>query len=321
MLRYLLHRLLISIPVLIGISLIVFFLIKLQPGDPLAGMISPETTPQQKEEMMRAAGYLDPLWQQYGRWAGQVLQGDLGHSTQNGVAVLTLIAERLSNTFLLAGGSLLIALLVAWPLGVWIGLRRGGKTDRLVALYYFISVSIPVFFTAILLVKLFAMQLRWLPVSGATTLGVTLAGTDHLLDVLRHLLLPASALAVANIAIFSRYLRAGIDDIIRQPFVRALFARGLPLRRVIFPHLIKNTARPLITLFCLELPALLSSTLLTEIIFNWPGVGRLSFDAIQARDYPLLMGIVLFLALVTLLINLLADLLYAAIDPRVRLTS
>lgn len=320
MLRYVLHRLLILIPVLIGISVVVFFLIKLQPGDPFVGMIAPETTPEQKQELLRQAGYLDPIWIQYLRWASHAFVGDFGYSTQSGAPVLMLIQERIVNTVLLAVSSLFLTLLIAFPLGIYLGLHRGGKVDTAISLIYFVVVSVPVFFIAILLVKVFAMNLKWFPVSGATTLGSNYSGVQHLLDVLSHLFLPAMALAVANIGIFSRYLRSGISELINQNFVKALFARGVSRSRVIFPHLVKNAARPLITVVGMEIPSLLSATLLTEIIFNWPGIGRLSFDAIQARDYSLLMGIVLFLAVITLVTNFLVDILYALVDPRIRLS-
>lgn len=321
MLRYAFHRFLILIPVLIGISIVVFFLIKLQPGDPFVGMISPETTPEQKQELLRQAGYLDPIWMQYVHWASHAIVGDFGYSTQSGAPVLVLIQERLLNTFLLAAGSLLVTFLVALPLGIYLGLHRGNAADSVVSFFYFVSISIPVFFIAILLVKLCAMKLHWFPVSGVETLGNSDTGLSHIKDVLWHLCLPSLALAVANIGIFSRYLRSGISELVNRPFVKSLFARGLNRHRVIFPHLIKNAAKPLITVLGMEIPTLLSSTLLTEIVFNWPGVGRLSFEAIQARDYPLLMGIILSLAVVTLVINFLVDISYALVDPRVRLHS
>ncbi|WP_456309886.1 ABC transporter permease [Serratia proteamaculans] len=320
MFRVIFHRLLIAVPVLFGISLLVFFLIQLQPGDPLVGMISPETTPEQKQEMLRQAGYLDPIWLQYLRWASRAMVGDFGYSLQSGAPVLMLIGERVFNTLLLAGSSLLITLIVALPLGIYLGLRRGTTVDIAVSLLSFVILSIPVFFIAILLVKVFAMNLRWFPVSGVSTLGSHLTGFDLIVDVAKHLVLPAVTLALGNIAIFSRYLRSSISELINQNFIKALFARGMRRSGVIYPHLLKNAAKPLITVVGMEIPALLSATLLTEIIFNWPGIGRLSFDAIQSRDFPLLMGIVLFLAVITLAINILADILYALADPRVRLT-
>lgn len=320
MLRVIFHRILISIPVLIGISLLVFFLIQLQPGDPLVGMISPETTPEQKQDLLRQAGYLDPIWLQYLRWVSRAMLGDFGYSLQSGVPVFALINERVVNTLLLAGSSLLMTLFFALPLGVYLGLRRGSAADITASLLSFGILSIPVFFVAILLVKIFAMNLHWFPVSGVSTLGSNLTGLDHIVDVIKHLILPATTLALGNIAIFSRYLRTSISELINQNFIKALFAKGLKRSGVIYPHLLKNAAKPLISVVGMEIPALLSSALLTEIIFNWPGIGRLSFDAIQSRDYPLLMGIVLFLAVITLAINILSDILYALADPRVRLT-
>jgi len=274
MFRVIVHRLLIAIPVLIGISLLVFFLIQLQPGDPLVGMISPETTPEQKQEMLRQAGYLAPIWLQYLRWASRAMVGDFGYSLQSGAPVLTLIGERVFNTLLLAGSSLLITLIVALPLGIYLGLRRGTTVDIAVSLLSFVILSIPVFFIAILLVKVFAMNLRWFPVSGVSTLGSHLTGFDHIVDVAKHLVLPAVTLALGNIAIFSRYLRSSISELINQNFIKALFARGMRRSGVIYPHLLKNAAKPLITVVGMEIPALLSATLLTEIIFNWPGIGR-----------------------------------------------
>ncbi|MGU3575985.1 ABC transporter permease [Brucellaceae bacterium C25G] len=318
---YILRRLLIAIPVMIGISIVVFVLVKLQPGDPFVGMISPETTPEEKQEMLLRAGYLDPVWQQYLRWASRALVGDFGYSLQQGTPVTQLIGERLGNTSLLAGTALTLTLLLALPLGLYVGLRRNSTSDIFVSLLSFILVSIPAFFLAIVAIKLFAVNLRWLPTSGVITLGANYTGLAHILDVISHLILPASVLAITNIAILSRYLRSSISDILEQDFIRALFAKGLSRRAVITPHLLRNAAKPLITIVSLEIPTLLSATLLTETIFNWPGIGRLSFEAVQGRDYPLLMGIVLFLGLITLLTNLLADVLYALIDPRVRLGS
>lgn len=319
MLRYMIRRAFIALPVLVGISLVVFLLVKLQPGDPFVGMISPETTPEEKQELLLRAGYLDPVWLQYLRWAARAVTGDLGYSLQQGAPVSRLIGERLGNTALLAMSALTLTLIVALPLGLYAGLRRNGIADFMLSFLSFVLVSVPAFFLAMVLIKIFAAELRWLPTSGVVTIGANDQGVSHVVDVLRHLVLPTAVLAVTNIAIFNRYLRSSISDLLDQDFVRALFAKGLSRRAVITPHLVRNAAKPLITVVSLEIPSLLSATLLTETIFNWPGIGRLSFEAVQGRDYPLLMGIVLFLAAVTLAANLLADLLYALVDPRVRL--
>jgi len=317
--RTVLHRLIVALPVLVGISLIVFFLVMLQPGDPFVGMVDPSVPPEQKQILLQRAGFLDPIWLQYVRWAGRALSGDLGYSIQYGTPVATLIGERLGNTILLAGSALLFTLLIALPLGLYTGLRRYRQADVIISLFSFLFVSIPAFFLAMVLIKIFAASLRWLPTSGVITTGANYKGLDHVLDVLRHLILPASVLALTNIAILNRYLRSSISDLLGQNFVRALFARGIARKRIIRPHLLRNGAKPLITIVSIEIPTLLSATLLTETIFNWPGLGRLSFDAVQGRDYSLLMGIIMFLAIITLLSNLIADILYAVVDPRVRL--
>ncbi|RWR05236.1 ABC transporter permease [Paenirhodobacter populi] len=319
MLRYLLRRVLIAIPVLFGISLVVYLLVNLQPGDPFVGMVGPETTPAEKAELLRRYGYDDPLVVQYLRWLMRALAGDLGYSLQQGRPVTALIGERLGNTGLLAGAALALTLVVALPLGLFVGLRRNGGVDLAVSVLSFVLVSVPAFFLSMLLIKVFAVDLRLLPTAGVTTIGADYHGLAHLRDVALHLVLPASVLALGNIAVLNRYLRASVSELVDQDFIRGLFGRGIPRRRVIAPHILRNAARPLITIVSLEIPALLSSALLTETIFNWPGIGRLSFEAVQGRDYPLLMGIVLFLAVVTLACNLLADVLYALVDPRVRL--
>jgi len=317
--RTILHRLIIALPVLIGISLIVFFLVMLQPGDPFVGMVDPSVSPEQKQILLQRAGFLDPIWLQYLRWAGRALGGDLGYSIQYGTPVATLIGERLGNTILLAGSAVILSLLVALPLGLYVGLRRHRRVDFIVSLLSFLFVSVPAFFLAMVFIKFFAASLRWLPTSGVITTGTDYRGFDYVVDVVRHLILPASVLALTNIAILNRYLRSTIGDLLGQNFVRALFARGIARKRVISPHLLRNGAKPLITIVSIEIPTLLSATLLTETIFNWPGLGRLSFDAVQGRDYSLLMGIIMFLSVITLLSNLIADILYAIVDPRVRL--
>lgn len=319
MLNYILRRILIAVPVLIGISVIVFALVHLQPGDPYVSMIDPSASPEEKRRLLEQVGYFDPIWVKYVRWAGRVLLGDFGYSIQYGAPVTQVIGARLGNTALLAGTALSITLIVSIPLGLWIGLRRNWHVDILLSLVSFVIVSIPAFFLAMVLIKVFAANLRWLPSGGAVTVGAGYNGLDHVLDVARYLVLPAIVLALGNIAIMSRYLRGAVSDLADQDFVRALFAKGLSRRQVIVPHLLRNGAKPLITMIGLEIPVLFSTTLLTETVFNWPGVGRLNYEAAQNRDYALLMGIILMLAFITVLVNLVTDILYSLVDPRVRL--
>ena len=321
MIRYLTRRLLIALPVLIGISIVVFLLVKLQPGDPFVGMIDPNAPPEQKEELMRRAGYDQPLLVQYLSWASRAFIGDLGYSTQYGAPVSAIIASRLGNTLLLAAAALVITIAIALPVGIYQGLRRDSLGDHAVSAASFVLLSVPTFFLGILLIKIFAADLRWLPTSGVTTVGAGHTGVAAALDIGRHLILPALTLAGVNIAVFSRYVRSSVGDILHQDFVRAQFAAGATRGEVLWIHVLKNAAKPLITIVSLEIPTLLSGALLTETVFNWPGIGRLNYEAVENRDYALLMGIIMFLAVAIVIANLLADLLYSAVDPRVRVSS
>lgn len=320
MLRYIFRRTLIALPVLLAISLVVFALLNLQPGDPYVSMIDPQTSPEQKAELLARLGYSDPLWLKYAKWLGRALVGDLGYSLQYGAKVSDIIASRLGNTALLAGSALLLTLSVAVPLGLYTGLRRNSRADLAISMLSFVVVSIPTFFLGMVLIKIFAADLRWLPTSGVVTVGAKREGLDHLVDVARHLVLPTVVLAASNIAIMNRYLRSSVSELLGQDFIRTLFAKGLTRRQIINPHLLRNAAKPLITIISLEIPALLSGALLTETVFSWPGIGRLNYEAVLNRDYALLMGIILFLAVITLCANLIADIVYALVDPRVRVS-
>lgn len=320
MLRYIFRRTLIALPVLLAISLVVFALLNLQPGDPYVSMIDPQTSPEQKAELLARLGYSDPIWLKYVKWLGRALVGDLGYSLQYGAKVSDIIASRLGNTALLAGSALLLTLSVAVPVGLYTGLRRNSRADLAISMLSFVVVSIPTFFLGMVLIKIFAADLRWLPTSGVVTVGAKREGLDHVVDVARHLVLPAVVLAASNIAIMNRYLRSSVSELLGQDFIRTLFAKGLTRRQIINPHLLRNAAKPLITIISLEIPALLSGALLTETVFSWPGIGRLNYEAVLNRDYALLMGIILFLAVITLFANLIADIVYALVDPRVRVS-
>ena len=320
MLRYIFRRTLIALPVLLAISLVVFALLNLQPGDPYVSMIDPQTSPEQKAELLARLGYSDPIWLKYVKWLGRALVGDLGYSLQYGAKVSDIIASRLGNTALLAGSALLLTLSVAVPVGLYTGLRRNSRADLAISMLSFVVVSIPTFFLGMVLIKIFAADLRWLPTSGVVTVGAKREGLDHVVDVARHLVLPAVVLAASNIAIMNRYLRSSVSELLGQDFIRTLFAKGLTRRQIINPHLLRNAAKPLITIISLEIPALLSGALLTETVFSWPGIGRLNYEAVLNRDYALLMGIILILAVITLFANLIADIVYALVDPRVRVS-
>lgn len=319
MLKYIARRILIALPVLLGISLIVFFLVKLQPGDPFAGMVDPSSAPEEKERLLRNVGFYDPIWLQYLRWLGRLLTGDLGYSIVYGEPVLNVIRSRLGNTALLAATAMAVTIACSIPLGLYAGLRRGNRSDLLISVISFLIVSVPTFFLAMVMIKVFAADLKLMPTSGVVTVGANYTGWAYIGDVALHLVMPAIVLALGNIAIMSRYMRASVSELVDQDFIKTLFAKGLGRRQVISPHLLRNAAKPLITIVSLEIPSLFSATLLTETVFNWPGVGRLNYEAAMNRDYALLMGIVLLLAMLIVVVNLVADLLYAVVDPRVRI--
>lgn len=318
MFAYFLRRLLLILPIALGISVLVFLLINLQPGDPYAMMIDPNAPPAVKEALLQRLGYYDPIYVKYFKWLWHAIHGDLGYSINYRSPVVDVILSRLGNTIMLALSALFIALIIAIPFGMLSALRRNTWFDHITVALSFIFISIPAFFFGLLLIKIFAVELKWLPVSGKTTLGVSLYGIDYAIDVLRHLVLPALVLGLMHCAIFLKYFRGSMVGIFDQDFIRTLYAKGLSRRAIIWRHALKNAAKPIITILSLEIPALFSSSLMTETVFSWPGIGRLNYEAVLNRDYNLLMGIIMMLALLTLLANLIADLLYAAVDPRVR---
>ncbi|MFC4223605.1 ABC transporter permease [Lysinibacter cavernae] len=315
---FLLKRTLIALPVLFGISVIVFALITLQPGDPYASMIDPSAPPEVKEELLQRVGYYDPLAVKYVKWLGRAVTGDFGYSIHYGAPVLQVIGSRIGATLTLAAAALALTLVVSIPAGIYAATHRNLRGDHAITVVSFVLLSVPTFFLGMVLIKIFAADLHLLPASGMRSVGVSTAGLAGVADVASHLILPAVVLASLNIAVFSRYLRGGMSEILGQDFVVLLYAKGLSRNAVIWKHGLKNAAKPLITILTLEIPVLLSGALLTETVFSWPGIGRLNFEAVQNRDYSLLMGIIMMLALITLVANLLADVLYAVVDPRVR---
>lgn len=319
--KYIARRAAIAVVVLFGISLIVFAVLNLQPGNPYASMFSPQADAATREELLRKVGYYDPLWLKYVKWVGRALQGDLGYSIQLGVPVTAVIASRVGNTLVLTVAAAVIAFVFALPVGIYSAIRRGRVSDRLITVVTFGIMSIPAFFLAMILIRVFSAQLKVLPSSGMITPGF--AGTPEQVtwDVIRHLIMPATVLAAMSFATYSRYIRSSTSELLDADFVRALFAKGLSRRSVIYGHVLKNAAKPIVTVLMLAVPGLLSGALITETVFSWSGIGRLGYDAAVGRDYPLLMGITLLLALVTLLANLLGDVINVIIDPRIRVQS
>ena len=318
MLRYIVRRILISVPVFFGITLVVFFLIMSMPGDPFSGMLDPGMSAEYKQRLLEAYGYNDPVAVQYIKWLGRLLQGDFGYSNIYRARVLDVVLSRMGNTALLGGVSLLISTFIGIPAGMYIATHRRSLADHAMTVFCFFGISIPAFFFGMLLILLFGVFLNWLPVSGMITAGANYKGLAHVIDVMRHMVMPVTVLSLLNIASFMRYTRSSVIDVVGQDYIRTARAKGVPRWDLVAKHVLKNALIPIITIISLQIPSMLSGALLTETVFVWPGVGQLNYQAVQNRDYFLIMGVVMVLAVITLLVNLIADICYALVDPRIR---
>lgn len=315
--KYVFKRLIQTIPVLIGISIIVFILVKLQPGDPFSSMMDPNLSKEMQEKMLEKLGYNDPIIVQYFKWLLRAMQGDLGYSIQFKQPVLSVISSRLGNTVILSLCSMIISILIAIPCGVISATKQRTKTDYIVTVFAFMGLSIPSFFFGMLLIKVFSVDLGWLPISGMISTGVKLSGWAYAFDIGKHMVLPMIVLALMNTASLMRYTRSDMIEILKTDYIRTARSKGVRKRNIIYQHALKNELLPLITVVTMQIPSLLSGALLTETIFVWPGIGRLNYNAVMSRDYPLIMGIVMMVAVISLLTNLLADILYSVVDKRV----
>lgn len=313
MTRYVIGRLGQAVVLLFVMSMVVFMVVHAAPGGP-AILNNPEIDPRLAQEMARNLGLEDPLPVQYGRWLVNLLQGRLGRSYQHQLPVEQLILERLPATLLLTGTGLSLSLLLAIPIGVLSATRPYSLLDRLATVGAFIGVSIPVFWLGIILIILFSVELNWLPSAGMLTAGAPFS----LGDLLAHLILPGLVVASFPLAQLVRYTRSALLEVIRQDYIRTARAKGLSEWQVITRHALRNALIPVITVTGLLIPRLVGGAAITETVFAWPGMGRLAVDAAFTRDYPLVMGITLLMSAVVVATNLLTDLLYVYVDPRIR---
>jgi peptide/nickel transport system permease protein len=316
--QYLLRRLAISIPVLIGITMVTFTVANLAPGDPVAAMISPEAAgnlgPEWVAQQRAKLGLDKPLPVRYVRWMQQLVQGNLGFSTQDRLPISEKISARIGPTLKLMAAVQLISLIIALPVGVISALKQYSFIDYLVSVLGFAAISIPSFFLALAGIFIFGLRLQWLPTSGMTTVG----GNSSFTDAIKHLIMPAFVLGLTNAAPLIRYVRASMLEVIHLPYVNVARAKGLSENKVIYGHAARNALIPLITVVALGLPALIGGTVIIETIFAWPGMGQLAIAALRARDYPMIMALNLLIAALILLCSLLADVLYAVVDPRIK---
>lgn len=305
MVNFLVTRLLSAALVVLGVSCLVFFFIHMIPGDPVEVMLGESAMPADREALRAALGLNQPLYLQLAHYLGGLAHLDLGTSLQSKRPISDILAERIPVTAELAVAGLAVALLVAVPLGVIAALRRNSLWDLAAMGVSVLGVSVPNFWLGPLLVLLFSLWLGWLPVSGR--------------DGLASLILPAVTLGTALAAILSRMIRASLLEVLNEDYVRTAYAKGLAPHRVIMGHALRNALLPLLTILGLQLGTLLGGAVITEVIFSWPGVGQLTVEAIQRRDYPVLQACVLVISLSYVVVNTLTDLAYAWFDPRVRL--
>ncbi|QAA30524.1 ABC transporter permease [Clostridium manihotivorum] len=315
--KYILKRFVQMIPTLIGVSMIVFFLFALLPGDYIDSNL--QLTPQRAHELKALYGLDKPIPVRYVNWVKDALTGNLGFSLKYQESVTSLLNKYIWNSFIVAVFTLILSWSIALIIGVFSALKQYSIFDRIVTLAVFASMSFPSFFIGLLMIKFFAIDLKLLPVGGMIDTGSNYMGFTYVFDVLKHMILPVAILTFLSIGSLTRYFRTGMLDVIRLDFIRTARAKGLKEKTVIFKHALKNAILPAITLLGFELPGLFSGAIITEQIFNWPGVGRVQLEALSYRDYPVLMAFTMFLSFLTILGNFLADILYAAADPRIRL--
>ena len=316
MFQYTVKRLLNAIPLLVGVSIIGFALMHLAPGGPLGVYtLNPTVSAQDIERIKVLYGLDQPTHVQYVKWASNMAVGNWGNTFFGGRPVLQVILERVPATLLLAGTSLAIAMLLGMAIGILGAVRRYSIFDYLATTGAVFALSFPTFWFGLMAIFVFALELRWLPSGGMFTLGEE----GNVLDLLRHLILPTAVLSLVIVATWSRYARSSFLEVINQDYIRTARSKGLRGGAVMLRHAFPNAVVPLIALLGVDLPFLFSGALVTETIFGWPGMGRLFVDALTMKEYPILMGMMMFTAVFVIVGNLLADLGVALVDPRVRL--
>ena len=325
MTAYIIRRLLLFVPMAIGMVVVTFCLLLLIPGDPAAVLLGQEATPEAIATLRKTLGLDQPAYVQLFIYFGKILQGDLGQSIFQNAPVSEIILGRIGATLELAVVALALSAAIGITLGVIAAMRPGGVVDASAMLLAQLGISMPVYWLALLLMLAFAVMLGWLPAIGRgepllSALGMAAAGNPGpLLDSLSHIALPAASLAVNSAAIISRLVRASMLEVLNEDFVRTARAKGVRRRQVIWKHALRNALLPVISVIGLRFGALLGGAILTETIFAWPGLGQLTIAAISQRDLPLIQGIVLTFAMIFATVTLIVDLLYAVVDPRIRL--
>jgi len=309
--EYVIRRVLATVPVMLVVSVIVFLLIHLAPGDPVLLIVGDFATPEQIAQTRAALGLDQPLWHQFVVWVGNVVRGDFGVSLFNQMPVSQLLGQRIGATLSIAFFTILVAVMLSIPLGVLAAYRAGSWIDRLVMLFAVLAFSVPVFLTGYLLVYTFALKLQWLPVQGYRGIA------EGVLPWLKHLVLPCLNLGLLYTALLTRMTRASMLEVLHEDYIRTARAKGLGVLPVL-GHALRNAAIPIVTTIGVGIALLLGGVVVTETVFSIPGLGSLVVDAVQHHDYPVIQSLLLLSAAAYVLINLLVDLSYSLFDPRIR---
>ncbi len=319
MATYILRRILQTLIVVLILSYVCFYIMTLMPGDPVEMMIAsnPKITSEDVARLRDLYGLDQPAYTRYLNWAETIIQGDLGHSRTYRVPVSELLGPRLWNTFILSMASLVFSLMVALPIGVYAALKPGGRFDSIVNMLAFIGISMPSFLLALFLIILFAVQFGLLPAGGTETIGLGATGFTYFLDRAKYLILPILSLSLLQIGVYVRYARGSMLDVMRLDFIRTARAKGLSHHVVIWKHAFRNALIPMITVVALSLSSVFSGALLTETVFAYQGVGKLVYDSIMGNDFNVAMVSFIISVSMVLVINLVADILYGFVDPRI----
>jgi peptide/nickel transport system permease protein len=313
---YILRRMLIMLPSVLGISVVLFTILALAPGDPFEELATNPAVPAEVRQMLRAKfGLDDPVWQRYFRWLAAMLQGDWGYSFVSRIDVDTLILQRVPVTLAIIGASQVLALMVALPVGIYSAMRPYSLFDRIASTFAFVGFSLPTFFTGILFILIFSIKLDWLPFVYRADLSAT--GWQWWWEQFKQSIMPVTVLGLFQGASWTRYVRSAVLDVIRLDYVTTARSKGLPERVVVMKHVVRNALIPVVTLVALTMPAVFGGAIVTEQIFRIPGIGSLLIDAILRNDTPVIMSVTFVLACLVILFNFLADLIYGWLDPRI----
>lgn len=315
--KHLFKRLLNIVPMLFFISFISFLLINLAPGDPVQAYITPKMNYKEILRIKHNMGLDKPIIIRYFYWLGNTLKGDLGYSMITHQKVSLEIGSRIGPTLILMGTSMIISLIISIFLGIYVATHRDKLLDRIITFISYIGISIPSFWFGMILITTFSLKLKLLPSIGMHTIGIE----NSVSDVLKHMILPCSVLAFPNIAVLTRYVRSGIIGQLEEDYVETALSKGVSKRKVVLNHVLKNSLLPLITILCMSLPDIFTGAFITESIFGWPGMGRLGLSSINSLDYPIIMSITMLSSVLLIFGNLIADVLYYVVDPRIRVVN